>query len=180
MLMHLIIIYTGILIGIVLEGEMIMMSSVIAAHSGYLNLWMVIVIGFTGTLASDWFYFFMGRKKGKNWLLKKQKIKYKVEKVTQKFQKYPAVVILSYRFVYGFRSFTPVIIGSSEIKTMTFLSYSFVSTLVWCLVYSMLGYGSGEIIKSKLAHIESIELYIIGSLLLVGLVIFLLKRIRKG
>ena len=61
MFMHLIIIYTGILIGIVLEGEMIMMSSLIAAHSGYLNLWMVIVIGFTGTLASDWFYFFMGR-----------------------------------------------------------------------------------------------------------------------
>lgn len=140
---------------------------------------MVIGIGFTGTLASDWFYFFLGRKKGKNWLLKKQKIKLKVGKVTQKLQKYPALVILSYRFLYGFRTFTPVIIGASEIKTITFISYSFVSTLLWCIVYGTLGYMSGEIIKTRLAHIENIELLIIGVLLLAGILIYLSNKIRK-
>jgi membrane protein DedA with SNARE-associated domain len=178
--MHLFFIYAGILIGIVLEGEMIMLSSVIAAHRGYLNLWIVIGIGFAGTLAGDWFYFFLGRKRGKNWLLKKQKIKLKVEKITQKLQKYPALVILSYRFLYGFRTFTPVIIGASQIKTLTFLSFSFVSTLLWCFVYGSLGYISGEFIKTRLAHIEDIELFIIGFLILAGVLIYLLKRIMKG
>ena len=136
-------------------------------------------IGFTGTLGSDWFYFFLGRKKGKNWLLNKPKFKGKVEKVTQKLQEYPAIVILSYRFVYGFRTFTPVIIGTSEIKTITFLSYSFASTLLWCLLYGTLGYLSGEIIKTRLAHIENIELLIIGVLLLAGILIYLSNRMRN-
>ena len=177
--MHYILIYAGIFVGIVLEGEMIMLSSVIAAHRGFLNLWIVMIIGFTGTLCSDWFYFFLGRKKGKNWLLNKPKLKGKVEKVTQKIQKYPAIVILSYRFVYGFRTFTPVIIGTSEIKTVTFLSYSLASTLLWCLLYGTLGYLSGEIIKTRLAHIENIELLIIGVLLLAGILIYLSNRMRK-
>ena len=178
--MHLFFLYAGLLIGIVFEGEMIMLSSVIAAHKGYLNLWMVMGIGFSGTLGSDWFYFFLGRKKGKNWLLNKQKFKRKVEKVTQKLQKYPAIVILSYRFLYGFRTLTPVIIGASEIKPITFISYSFFSTLLWCLLYGTLGYTSGEIIKTRLAHIENIELLIIGFLLLGGILFYLLNRIRKG
>jgi len=168
------------LMGIVLEGEMIMLSSVIAAHKGYLNLWIVMVISFSGTLGSDWFYFFFGREKGKNWLLNKQKIKGKLKKVTQKLQKYPAIVIVSYRFLYGFKTLTPVFLGASEIQTITFISYSFFSTLLWCLLYGTLGYTSGEIIKTRLAHIENIELIIVGFLLLGGILIYLLNRIRKG
>lgn len=87
--MGLFFIYAGILMGIVLEGEMIMLSSVIAAHRGFLNLWVVMGIGFSGTLGSDWFYFYPGRKKGKIWLLNKQKLKRKSEKVTQRLQKLP-------------------------------------------------------------------------------------------
>ncbi len=89
--MHYILIYAGILVGIVLEGEMIMLSSVIAAHRGFLNLWMAMGIGFAGTL----------------------------------------------------------------------------------------GYMSGEIIKNRLAHIENIELLIIGVLLLAGILIYFANRMRK-
>lgn len=177
--MHLFFIYAGILMGIVLEGEMVMLSSVIAAHRGFLNLWMVMGIGFCGTLGSDWFYFFLGRIKGRNWLLNKPKIKEKVEKVTRKLQKYPIIVIMTYRFLYGFRTFTPVIIGASTIKTITFLGISFFSTLIWCLLYGALGYLSGEFIKSRLAHIENIELLVIGVLLLAGILIYFSRRLRK-
>jgi membrane protein DedA with SNARE-associated domain len=53
--MHVIFIYFGILFGISLEGEMIMLSSVIAAHHGYLNFWIVLSIGIIGTYCSDFF-----------------------------------------------------------------------------------------------------------------------------
>ncbi len=177
--MHLILIYAGVLLGIVLEGEMVMLSSVIAAHRGYLNLWIVLIIGFSGTLSGDWFYFFLGRNKGKDWLENKQKFSRKIGIVTRRLQRYPVMVILTYRFLYGFRMVVPVIIGTSEIRTRTFLIFSFLSTSLWCMIYGLLGYLSGEIIKTHLAHIEDIELVIIGSLLLIGVLIFLLKRTRK-
>jgi len=62
---HLILIYIGILFGILLEGEMIMLSAIIAAHRGYLHIWIVIAIGFFGTLSGDWFYLFIGKRKGR-------------------------------------------------------------------------------------------------------------------
>jgi hypothetical protein len=43
-----------------------------------------------------------------------------------------------------------------------------------------LGYMAGEIIKTRLTHIENIELLIIGALLLVGNLIYLSSKIRKG
>jgi membrane protein DedA with SNARE-associated domain len=70
--MHIIIIYLSILFGIFLEGEMIMISSIIAAHHGYLNHWKVIAVGIVATYCSDCFYFSLGRKRGKVWLNKNQ------------------------------------------------------------------------------------------------------------
>jgi membrane protein DedA with SNARE-associated domain len=173
--MHVILLYTGMLIGIILEGEMVMLSAVIAAHRGYLNLWVVMAIGFAGTLGGDWGYFFTGRKHGKNWLDKKEKFRHKIEIVNRRLQKYPVLVILTYRFVYGLRTIIPVIIGTSGIKTRTFLTFSLVSTMFWCLLYGTLGYISGEIIKTRLAHIEDIELFIIGSLVFLGILVYVFK-----
>ena len=42
--MHVILIYLGIFCGIFIEGEMVMITSVIAAHHGHLNLWIVMAI----------------------------------------------------------------------------------------------------------------------------------------
>jgi membrane protein DedA with SNARE-associated domain len=138
--MHIVFIYTGILIGIFLEGEMIMISSVIAAHHGYLNLWLVIILGIAGTYCSDCFYFFLGRKKGKEWLNKHQKFKNKVAIIDKKLQKSPVIIYIGYRFLYGFRTIAPLVIGASKTKTNIFILFSAVSTLIWASVYCSIGY----------------------------------------
>ncbi len=178
--MHLILIYAGILLGIFLEGEMIMISAVIAAHHGYLNLWLVVVLGVTGTYASDCFYFFLGRKRGRNWINKSRKRKKRAEWIDRKLVKYPVLIYLTYRFMYGFRAITPLVIGTGSTKTGTFILFSSISTIVWAASYCTLGYLFGEVIKSELGHIEHIEKYIILALLLAGTAIIALKRIRKS
>jgi len=72
--MHIILAYIGMFCGIFLEGEMVMISSVIAAHHGYLNFWLVIPIGIIGTYTSDCFYFFLGKKRGREWLFSRSLI----------------------------------------------------------------------------------------------------------
>jgi len=111
--------------------------------------------------------------------MKNRKFKHRIDKVNHWLQKYPVLVIITYRFLYGFRTVTPVIIGTSDIRTLTFLIFSFFSTFLWCLIYSSLGYLFGEIIKTQLAHIEHIELYIIGFLFMIGIAIYFIKRGRK-
>jgi membrane protein DedA with SNARE-associated domain len=77
--MHLFFIYIGVFFSILLEGEMVMISSVIAAHHGYLSFWLVIPIGMSGIYLSDCFYFWLGRKKGKEWLDKNKNSKLKLK-----------------------------------------------------------------------------------------------------
>ena len=181
--MHLLLIYIGIFFGIFVEGEMIMISSVIAAHHGYLNLWIVVAIGIAGTYASDSFYFFLGRKRGKAWIEKSDRFKDKAVVLDEKIEKYPLLIFLVYRFMYGFRTVTPLVIGVSKTKTGKFLLLAGISTLIWAAAYCTIGYVFGEVIKSKLHHIENIEKYIIGGLVLVAILLFsgrfLIKRHKR-
>jgi membrane protein DedA with SNARE-associated domain len=177
--MHIVIIYLGIFFGVFLEGEMIMLSSIIAAHHGYLNIWLVIGIGIIGTFSSDCFYFNLGRKKGKVLLNKSQKIKDKAHLVDRKLEKYPILIYLFYRFMYGFRSITPMVIGTSKTKTRTFLFYSSICIILWASLYTILGYMFGQFIKSELSYIEHIEKYIIGFLVLIAIVLILIFKVRK-
>ncbi len=177
--MHIIFVYIGILFGIFIEGEMIMISSVIVAHHGYLNLWLVTAIGIAGTYSSDCFYFFLGRKKGKSWLNKNQKIRDKASIIDKKLEKYPILIFIIYRFLYGFRTIAPLVIGASKTKTSKFLFYSGASTILWAITYCTIGYMFGELIKSQLGYIQHIEKYIIGFLLLIAIVLIARNRVKK-
>jgi membrane protein DedA with SNARE-associated domain len=177
--MHIIIIYIGIFFGLFLEGEMVLISAVIAAHHGYLILWIVVTLGVIGTYFADCFYFFLGRKRGYVWINKNPKIRKKAEIIERKLERYPVIIFLTYRFLYGLRSITPLVLGAGQTKTKTFLFYSALSTTIWASVYCTIGYLFGSVIKSELGHIEHIEKYIISVLVLFGIIIVVIRHLQK-
>lgn len=178
--MHIVLVYMGIFLGIFFEGEMVMISSVIAAHHGYLNLWVVIIAGIIGTYTSDCFYFFLGRKKGRDWLLKNRRFKGKISLVDRQIEKYPILIFIIYRFLYGFRTIIPLVIGATNIRTSKFLLFAGLSTLMWAATFCTIGYIFGEVIKSRLSHIEHIEKYIIGAIALAGILFILLNQLKQN
>lgn len=56
---------------------MIMLSSQIAAHHELLYIWILVLIGITGTYLRNTLYFFLGRRKREVWLNKNEKLKSK-------------------------------------------------------------------------------------------------------
>ncbi|HUX96673.1 MAG TPA: hypothetical protein VMV47_13145 [Bacteroidales bacterium] len=62
--MHVVLIYLSIFFGLFLEGEMVLISTVMASRHGYLVLWIVVILGLTGTYCADCLYSFFGRRKG--------------------------------------------------------------------------------------------------------------------
>lgn len=177
--MHAIFIYTGVFFGMLLEGEMVMISSMIAAHHGYMNFWMVIVTGMVAIYCADCFYFTLGRKKGKKWLDKNPKLKDKAKIIDRKLEKYPILIFIIYRFTFGLRSITPIVIGTSNTPTRTFLFYSAFSITLWATLYASIGYIFGAFIKSELSYIEHIEKYIIAFLILSGIILIFISKLKK-
>ena len=178
--MSAVLVYLGILAGIFFEGEMTMISSVIVGQKGYLNLSIVIALGITGTIASDVVYFFLGKKKGRVWLTKHPKYEKKAQSIFKKLNKAPLTVFISYRFLYGFRTVAPIIIGTSKISTKKFLTLSIISTLIWATTYSLLAYYLGDLIEEELSHIQHIEKYIIGGLVLLGITLLIFRWVKKN
>lgn len=177
--MHILYIYIGVFIGVLLEGELVMLSSVIAAHHHYLNIWVVLAMGISATLCQDVLYFNLGRYQGQKWLKRKPAWQKKIEVVDKRIKKYPVLIFVTYRFAWGFRAVTPFVIGTAHIRPSTFYMFSVGTTLLWAAVYGSLGYMFGELIQSKLSHIEHMEKYVIGILAFLAIIVILIRRLIK-
>jgi membrane protein DedA with SNARE-associated domain len=165
-------------LGIFLEGELVFISAVIAAHQGLMELWLVVLLAILSTVTSDMVYFNLGRKKATKWI-RTSKWKNKFEIIQSKFDKHQMQFLLSYRFLYGLRIATPLVLGTSKIPFKKFVAYSIISTLIWAGIITFLGIGFGELILTFLKDIEKAEYYVIGGLLLLALILLLI-RWHKG
>lgn len=176
--MHVLALYMGVLVGIFFEGELILISSIVAAHYGYLNIWIVLIISVIATYSADVFYFFLGRRKGKRLLEKRNKLKHKAEIVDNHLKKFPALLFIGYRFMYGMRTITPLVIGIGSINARKFLIYSAFGTLLWVVFFGFIGYVFGGYVKSELGNIEHIEKYVVGILLLAAMIILFIRKVK--
>ncbi|HMB24652.1 MAG TPA: hypothetical protein VKP08_17530, partial [Anaerolineales bacterium] len=60
--------YPALVLGLLLEGETVLVLAAFMAHRGYLQLPWVILIGLIVTFASDQFFFWLGRTKGNQFI----------------------------------------------------------------------------------------------------------------
>lgn len=172
--------YVALVIGTFLEGEGILIAAGFAVHLGYLELPWVILAAFGGSLAGDQLYFFLGRMKGDTFLRKHPRWEAKVKKVWQLLDRYRTLLILGFRFAYGFRTVTPFAIGLSNIRACRFLVLNVIGALGWSIVVALLGYFFGSAAKAVAGDIRQYGRWIIAGIFLavaaVWMIHFLYKR----
>ncbi len=149
--------YMALALGIFLEGELVLISAAFAASQGLMDIYKVAVVSFFATQFSDWLYFYLGRLGGKKVVRQKAKWRLRAKKMNKWIRKYPKSILLSYRFLYGFRIILPLMIGASHIRVITFLIYSVLSTVLWLFLLGGAGYFFGAIISDKLTAIKTYQ-----------------------
>lgn len=172
--------YWIVILGALVEGEMILIIAGAAAYYGCMHIHMVILIAFLGALLHDNALFFLGRLIGQNFLQKHPKIYSKVEKVTVYILRYNTYFILGFRFVYGIRTLTPFVIGTSHIKFFRYTSLVSISAFVWAAMVGYFGYSSALAIEALIADFNRYKSYL-GAfvIVLVGAIVAILQRRRK-
>jgi membrane protein DedA with SNARE-associated domain len=169
--------YIVILLGTFFEGETVLVLAGFLAYRGYLAFFLVVLFAAAGTLAGDQLYFFMGRKKGMAYLDNHQTWKVKSGRILKLLRQHQTLVILLFRFIYGFRTITPFIIGASGISPWRFMVFNTMGGLTWALVITSLGYVFGHAAELLLHDIKQYEFIIMGAIILAGLVIWMLHSI---
>jgi len=165
--------YAAIVAGTFVEGETILLLGGFAAHRGYLELPWVIVAAFLGTLCGDQFYFYLGRSRGRVALDKRPGWKSKSGKVLSLLEKHQVWLTLGFRFLYGLRTVTPFLIGTSGVAPFRFLALNAIGALVWAIVIGTIGYLFGHALDVLIGDIKRYELLVFAALGAVAVVLWI-------
>ncbi len=166
-------------LGSLFEGETVVLAAGFAAYRGYLDIHWVLLAAFAGAFTGDQIYFHLGAWKGAGFLEKRALWREHAGKVRRLLKRYGVLVILGFRFIYGARTVTPLVIGSSGFSSRMFLLLNGLSAIVWCCVVAWLGYAFGAFTQSIFSHIEKYEKLIMLLVIAMGAAIWTFNALRK-
>lgn len=172
--------YYAILLLTFLEGETIVILAGIAASRGILNPWLVVLSAFIGSCTSDQIMFSLGKYLGPNVLKYFPRLSNNMDRVGVLIKKYDIFLILGFRFVYGVRNVTPIMLGISHVPHMKFLVLNIIGALVWAASFTAGGFFLQKAFEEALNTFGSTVLYVIGFILLVaGSILYIRFRQNK-
>lgn len=167
--------YPALVIGTFLEGETVLVLGGIAAKLGYLKLPWVIVSAFIGTLAGDQLFFFMGRRHGQALLLKRPRWHRRAQKVRHMLDRHRIPIVIGFRFLYGFRTVTPFVIGMSRIPAWQFVLLNIIGAAAWATLIGTLGFAFGQGLALLLGDIHHYEKEILAMVSGMGVAVWLFR-----
>ena len=171
--------YIAVLIGTFLEGETILVLGGFAAHNGYLWLPGVLIAAFCGSFGGDQLYFFIGRRQGRKFLAKRPNWQARINRVYVLLERYHTLFILGFRFLYGLRTVTPFVLGTTDLKTSRYFFLNMIGAIVWAVGIGCAGYVFGEAVMVGIEHAKQYQAYILGGLAVAAVVFFVVTQIRK-
>jgi len=135
---------TGAFIGLIAPGEFTVLLGGVIAGQGTINIFVLIAIVWACTLSGDSLSFFLGRRLGRNFMIKHgPRFRITPERLAQvdkHFEKRGGSTVLVGRFVGFVRPIAPFIAGTSGMAYKRFLPYSVVGTGIWGPGLCVLGY----------------------------------------
>ena len=175
---------TGLAVGFFLPGDSLLVVSGLFAAAGKLNVWLVLIAFFLGSVIGDSTGYWTGRVMGKTLFNREDSFIFKpsrVQKAHAFFEKYgPKTVILA-RFVPIVRTFAPIVIGAAEMPYSKFVTYSILGGLLWINSMVLAGYFLGGVIENALGikledHIEKVVIVVVFLSLLPPMIEFAKHR----
>src|SRR5574341_587568 len=168
--------YPALVIGLLLEGETVLVLGAFMAHRGYLNLPVVILIGFLVTFASDQFFFWLGRTKGNQFLESRPSWRLNVEKAQYLLHRNTNLLFVGFRFMYGLRTVMPFVFGLSKFDPKRFAVLNILGAFLWALIFGLAGYAFGKAMELIIEDVEKYELWIALGILVAEIGVWLYQR----
>ena len=130
--------------GAMLEGETAVIAGGLLAHQGLIAWPLAFAAAALGSFLSDQFFFAAGRRYRDRPFVQRWTQKRAFAKALRLLERYPTGFIFGFRFLYGFRTVSPVAIGTSQLPAATFLIVNALAAIVWAALFTALGYWFGE------------------------------------
>src|SRR6267143_4602368 len=164
---------TGLLIGVFLPGDSLLVTAGLLAARGYLNVYKLAPVLTLAAILGNSLGYFIGRATGPRIFKREDRLFFNKQHAIRAHEfeeRYGRATIVIAQFIPVIRTFSPVIAGVGGMKFREFLTYNVLGAVVW--VWSMLGIGYflGNYIPGIDRHIEIVVVIVVFISLLPGLI----------
>lgn len=173
--------YIILFLGSLVEGESVVLTAGYLAFTGFLKFKYVLVLAFFASTMADQSLFFVGRFYGSSLTRKFPSLKPRFERAFELLHKYNTSFIFLFRFIYGIRTISPIIIGASRISIQRFAILNLLAGVIWALLSCGAGYAIGYYFSDEIEWaferiVRSQKYLLVGILAFIAIVYYLYKH----
>lgn len=164
---------TGLLVGVFLPGDSLLVTAGLLAARGYLNIYTLVPTLTIAAILGNSVGHFIGRATGPRIFNREDSLFFNKKHAIRArnfYEKHGRKTIVLAQFMPIIRTFAPVISGVAGMKFTHFISFNIVGAFLW--IWSMLGIGYflGNTIPGIDQHIEIVVIIVVFLSLLPGLI----------
>jgi membrane-associated protein len=174
---------TGLLVGVFLPGDSLLVTAGLLAARGYLNVYTLAPILTVAAICGNSVGYSIGRATGPRIFNRENSFFFNKKhaiRAHEFYEKYGRKTIVLAQFMPIIRTFAPVIAGVGGMKFRTFVTFNIMGAFLWIWSMVAIGYFLGSYIPGIDQHIEIVVAIVIFISLLPGLISwYRAKRARQ-
>lgn len=174
---------TGAFIGLVAPGEAAVIVGGVVAGQGEISITLLIAIVWFAAFMGDTVSFFVGRRLGREFLLKHGRRVHITETqlalVERYMHEHGGKTILVGRFIGLVRALAPFIAGTSKMDYGRFAPYDIIGSGLWATTFCYLGYFFSQNLQEVIHYAERGVLIFGWTVGTIVLLVYLVRRFRK-
>jgi membrane protein DedA with SNARE-associated domain/membrane-associated phospholipid phosphatase len=173
---------TGAFVGLVAPGETAVLVGGLVAGQGRISLIVLIAIVWTCAVAGDVTSYTLGRRLGRDWLLRHgERVKITEERLRHVegfFERRGGATIFIGRFIGFVRPLAPFVAGASGFPRHRFLPYDILGAGAWSATFCVLGYIFWRSFNTLTKYVSR-GLFAFGTVVVVAALLYWLVRLRR-
>lgn len=144
-------------LGVIIEGDSVLLAAGFLAHQGILDPYGVFLAAFAGSLTGDQLLYYMGRYARDSRLVRRQQSRPAFKRVLELIERHSVPFVLSFRFIYGVRTISPIAIGIAGVPPLLYTVLNVAAAAVWAALITTIGYAFGQLIEQYSGRLRGIE-----------------------
>jgi len=164
---------TGLLIGVFLPGDSLLVTAGLLAARGYLNVYALAPVLTVAAICGNSVGYFIGRATGPRIFNRENSLFFNKKhaiRAHEFYEKYGRKTIVLAQFMPIIRTFAPVVAGVGGMKFRTFITFNIMGAILWIWSMVAIGYFLGSYIPGIDRHIEIVVAIVVFISLLPGLI----------
>jgi membrane-associated protein len=172
---------TGLLVGLFLPGDSLLITAGLVAATGALNIWWLNALLIAAAVVGDSVGYAIGWRAGPRLFTREKSLLFNpahVERTRRFYARYGAKTIVIARFVPIVRTFAPVVAGVGQMEYRRFVFYNVAGGVGWVTSMTWAGYLLGHAIPDIGNHIHKVVAAVIV-LSVIPIAVELLRERRR-